>query len=308
MLFSRKSLGLEIGSSGVAFALLGGSVTSPRLERVSYRPFDPGVIRTSLREQNILDTDAFIRNVKDAYNTLLHHGPRISVTLPDTVGHILLLDMEGRFKSRSEGIDMIRWKLKKNIPFDVADTHLDYQQLSIRENGDMALLVALVSRRVMGQYEESLVAAGLVPSRIDFNSFNLYRTFEQRLASLEQCALVSYFDNILGIMIFSNGIPEFVRVKELAGTPAVDSRVFMEITNSFLVHHERFPERVMQNIACIAPPDVSTGFCDMVAEATGSTPVLLEAKAAVTPSDEAPADQASLFPFTAAIGSALRSL
>jgi len=308
MLFSGKSLGMEIGPSGVAFALLGGTVTAPRLERVSYRPFGPGVVRASLREQNILDTDTFTSHVKDAYNTLLHSGPRISVTLPDSVGHILLLDMEGRFKSRTEGLDMIRWKLKKSIPFEVADTHLDYQQLTMRENGDMALLVALVSRRVIGQYEESLVAAGLVPSRIDFNSFNLYRTFEQRLASLENCALVSYYDSILAIMIFANGIPEFVRVKELAGTPAVDSRVFMEITNSFLVHHERFPERVLQNVACIAPPDAATGFCDMVAEATGRVPVLLEAKAAVTPSDEAPADQTSLFPFTAAIGAALRSL
>ena len=101
---------------------------------------------------------------------LLYSGTRLSVTLPDTVGRIMMLDVEGRFKSRAEGLDIIRWKLKKSMPFDVADTHLDYQQLTVRENGDMALMVALVLAPVISQYEELLVAAGFMPSRIDFKS------------------------------------------------------------------------------------------------------------------------------------------
>ena len=94
-----------------------------------------GTIHVSLREQNILDPKVFISQLKDAYNMLLYRGTRLSVTLPDTVGRVMLLDVEGRFKSRTEGLDIIRWKLKKSMPFDVADTHLDYQQLTVRENG-----------------------------------------------------------------------------------------------------------------------------------------------------------------------------
>jgi type IV pilus assembly protein PilM len=45
-----------------------------------------------------------------------------------------------------------------------------------------------------------------------------------------------------------------------------------------------------------------------VAEITGAEAVLLEAKSMVTPGDSVPADQDSLFPFTTAIGAALRSL
>jgi type IV pilus assembly protein PilM len=308
MLFSSKSLGVEISQSGVAFALLGGSAASPRLERVSYRPFAPGVLRVSLREQNVLDPAAFINSLKDAHNTLLYKGTRLSVTLPDTAGRIMLLDMEGRFKSRSEGLDMIRWKLKKNLPFDVADTHLDYQQLGIRDNGDMALLVVLVSRMVISQYEDLITEAGYVPARIDFNTFNLYRTFERSLSSHDIAALVSFYDTTLSIMIFTNGVPDFVRIKELSGTPAVDSRVYMEINSSFLVYRERFPDRVIQHVACIASPDIALDYCGMVTEATGYEAVLLETKSFVTPADAAPADQESLFPFTTAIGAAMRNL
>jgi type IV pilus assembly protein PilM len=308
MLLSRKSLGVEINHSGVAFALLGGSPAAPRLERVASAPLVPGALRVSLRETNILDPFAFCTALRNAHNLLLFNGTRLSVTLPDAVGRIMMLDVEGRFKSRAEGLDIIRWKLKKNLPFEVADTHLDYQQLSVRENGDMALMVALVSRTVIGQYEEQIMAAGFTPSRIDFNSFNLYRTFENRLNLQEDFALISFFDSTLSLMMFVDGILEFQRIKELPGSPGVDSRVFMEINSSLMVYRDRFPERPIKHVACVAPPEVARDYCGMVSEATGLEASLLEVKTVVQPSDSAPADQEALFRYTTAVGAALRSL
>jgi type IV pilus assembly protein PilM len=267
-----------------------------------------GALRVSLREPNILDPQSFGDAVRSAHNLLLHSGTRLSITLPDGVGRIMMLDVEGRFKSRAEGLDIIRWKLKKNIPFDIADTHLDYQQLSVRENGDMAMMVALVSRAVIGQYEELLVTAGFTPARIDFNSFNLYRAFEGRLAHQDDVTLISFYGSTLSILIFANGVLEFQRIKDLSGSHGVDSRVYMEINSSLMVYHERFPEREVQHVSCIAPPDVAREFCGMVAEATGCTPTLLEVKSVVKPADTAPADQESLYAYTTAIGAALRSL
>jgi type IV pilus assembly protein PilM len=308
MLFARKSLGVEISHSGVAFALLGGSASSPRLERLASAPLPSGTVRVSLRDLNVLDPQAFGDTLRNAHNLLLYNGTRLSVSLPDSVGRVLLLDMEGRFKSRSEALDLIRWKIKKSLPFDLADTHLDYQQLTVRDNGDMALMVALVSKVVIGQYEELLVAAGFVPARIDLNSFNLYRAFENRLAPQDDVTLISFYSGTLNIMVFADGILEFQRIKDMSGSAGVDSRVYMEINSSLMVYRERFPERIVQHISCIAPPAISSEFCDMVAEATGFEPSLLEVKSSVIPADDAPADQESLYPFTTAIGAALRSL
>jgi type IV pilus assembly protein PilM len=308
MLFSQKSLGVEISPSGVAFALLGGSANAPRLERVSSASLAPGSVRTSLREANIIDPNAFIAALRSAHNLLIYKGTRFSVTLPDSVGRVMMLDVEGRFKSRAEGIDIIRWKLKKNLPFDISDTHLDYQQLCVRDNGDMALMVALVSRAVITQYEEQIMAAGFTPVRIDFNSFNLYRAFENRLAPQDDVTLVSFYDSTLSIMAFSDGVLEFQRVKDIPGSQGVDSRVYMEINSSLRVYRDRFPDRSVKSVSCIAHPDVARDFCGMVAEAAGFEPALLEIKSVVRPSDSAPADQESLFPFTTAVGAALRSL
>lgn len=307
MLFASNVIGVEISQYGVTCAVTSGSAASPRVERVAHAPFPPHVLQTSLREQNVLDPEAFVAGLKSAHNLLLCRSTRVAVSLPDSASRIMLLDLEGRFKNRSEALDLIRWKLKKSIPLDTADTHLDYQQLSVRENGDLALLVAIISRTVVSQYEDLIVKAGLSPARIDCNTFNICRLFDRRLSLHEECILISFYGSTLSIVFFSQGIPEFIRSKDLSGTPATDSRVYMEINSSLLVYKERFPERSVQTVFCVAAPDVAQNFQEMVAEATGATPFLLETKGAVTPGNSAPGDQARLFPCTAAIGAALRS-
>ena len=308
MLFASNIIGVEISPQGVTCALTSGSVSQPHVERVSHTPFSPQTLQISLREQNILDRAAFIAGLKSAHNQLLCRSQRVAVSLPDAVCRIMLFDLEGRFKSRTEALDLIRWKLKKSIPLDISDTHLDYQQLSVRENGDLALMVAVVSRTVISQYEDLIIEAGFSPARIDCNTLNICRLFDRRLSLQDDCILISFYGSTLSIMFFVDGIPEFIRSKDLTGTLATDSRVYMEINSSMLVYKERFPERSVQTVFCVAAPDVAQNFQGMVAEATGVTPVLLETKGAVTPGNYAPGDQARLFSCTAAIGAALRSI
>ncbi len=308
MLFTKSSTGLEISPNGVTCAVIGGSASLPHLERVAKSSFPANTLQVSLREQNILEPDIFVDKIRSAHNLLLSRSNKVSVTLPDSVGRIMLLDLEGRFKSRAEALDLIRWKLKKSIPFDLSDTHLDYQKMSVRENGDMSLLVALVSRTVICQYEELLMKAGLSPTKINFNSFNLCRLFDRRLSLSDDSILLFFYDNTLGIISFYQGIPEFIRIKDLSGTAAADSRVFMEINSSLMVYKNRFPEHAAQSVFCLTAPSDALYFQEMVAEATGMAPVLLETKSAVTPGNAAPGDQNTLFTYTAAIGAALRNL
>jgi len=309
MLFASDIIGVEISPTGVTCALGGGTPAAPTVERIAHASFPPQTLHVSLREQNILDPGAFTATLKSAYNQLLCSSTRIAVSLSDTVSKIMLLDLESRFKNRAEALDLIRWKLKKSIPFDSADTHLDYQQLAVRENGDLSLLVALVSRTVIAQYEELITSAGLSPARIDCNTFNICRMFDRRLSLQEHCLLISLYGGTLSIVAFAQGIPEFIRIKDLSGTLATDSRVYMEINSSILVHRERFPDQPMETVFYIAAPDDAEDVREMIAEATGITPILLETKDAVTVRGSVPGgDQTRLFPCTAAIGAALRTL
>ncbi len=306
MLFASNLIGVEINQQGVVFAMTGGSAASPRVERVSSAPLPPHTVQVSLREQNILDPDAFVSSLKSAHNQLLCKSSRVAVSLPDGVCKIMLLDHEGRFKNRQEGLDLIRWKLKKSIPLDSADTQLDYQQLAVRENGDLALLVAIASRTVISQYEDLITQAGLSLAGIVCNTFSICRLFDSRLSLQNNCILISFYGTTLSVVAFTDGIPEFIRSKDLFGTAATDRRVYMEINSSLLVYKERHPDQPVQSVFCVAAPDVVQDFLELVAESTGMTPTLLETKGTVLPGNSAPGDQVRLFPYTAAIGAALR--
>jgi len=307
-MFSRKSLGASFSSSTVSFVRVGGSATAPRLEAVSSRPLSPGTLRPSFRELNVLNPQGFVIALQEARNALFCRGKYVSVSLPDSVGRVMILDLEERFKNRSEGLEVLRWKLKKKLPFDVADAHLDYQQLALRENGDIVVLVVLAFRPVISQYEELFSAAGLVPAGIDLNCFNLNRVFEQRLATYQEYAFLSYFDAHLGIMFYSGGKPEFIRIKDLAGGETEFDSLHKEIRCSFLSYMARFAGREFKEVFCLAPPQLAKGFCGIAREALGGEPVLLETLSALDVRGKDFTVPEPLFPFTSAIGTALRAL
>ena len=306
MLFASNPIGVEMSPQGVVCALVGGSAASPRVDRVAHASFPSQTLQVSLRDQNILAPETFKNVLTSACNQLMCRSTRVAVSLPDAVSRIMLLDFEGRFKSRAEGLDLIRWKLKKNIPLDSADTLIDFQHLAVRENGDMALLVAIASRTVISQYEDLITEAGFSPARIDCNTFNICRLFDRRLSLQNDCVLISYYGGTLSIVAFAQGIPEFIRSKELSGAQVTDNRMYMEINSSLLIYKERFPDRPVQTVFCVASPETAYGFRDTIAEATELTATLLETKGVVTPGNFAPGSQGHLFSCTAAIGAALR--
>jgi type IV pilus assembly protein PilM len=181
MFFPKKALGLEIGNEGARFVLVSGKRETPGLNAVSEASFPADTLKFSMREENVLDRGAFVNTLRELHAGLQSRLRQVSLSLPDSTGRVMLLDVETRFKSRAEGIDIIRWKLKKSYPFDINEAQLDYQMIQERESGEISLLVSLIARPVVQQYEELLVEAGLEPNRIDFTSFNLYSLFSQRL-------------------------------------------------------------------------------------------------------------------------------
>lgn len=308
MLFSSKAIGMEIGKDGLRMALVGGKPDMPRLEAFNMAVFPAETLRFSYREPNVLNPAAFVAKVREAYLPLLTKVPRISLSLPDYLGRVMVMDMETRFKSHEEGCDIIRWKLKKNLPFEVKDIHLDYQLLREKENGGISLLVSLISRKVVAQYEELLAESGLQPNRIDFTTFNICRLFSKRLELTDNGALITFHDGVLSIVIFYDGMADFYRSMEIVDSAGQANRMFLEINSSLLVYRESVPANTLGEVFCLAPPDAAETLRSITMEATGVEPVMLDAERLVTLREGVFADRNTLNQLTAAIGGALRNL
>jgi len=308
MIFSKKALGIEICNDGARIVLVTGKHDMPGLSAFSAATFPADTLKFSLREENVLNPKAFVATMRELHLKLPPHDRQVSLSLPDSTGRTMLLDMETRFKSRDEGAEIIRWKLKKNYPFDINEAHLDYQVIQEKETGDVSLLVSLIARPVVRQYEDLLVEAGLEPSRIDFTTFNLYALFAQRLDLSENALLVTCHYGVVGILIFYNGRLEFCRVKELSGGISEPNRIFREINSSFLIFTEKFPGHSPTEAFCVYSEADAEAFSALVSEATGIAPVLLDAERVILRDNCPVIDGKTLRRYAAALGAAARNL
>jgi type IV pilus assembly protein PilM len=304
MLLSKNGLGLELTRDGLRFALAAGGKTL-RLDAGLIAPFPAGTLQLSRREPNVINPQAFMAQVREAHLRLLTKEKSVSVSLPDATGRVVLLDLEARFRNREEGLEIIRWKLKKSLPFDISQVHLDYQTLAEKENGAVSLLVSLLSRAVVTQYEELLLGAGLEPRFIDFTSFNLYRLFAPRLEMSENSAFVTYYGGAMTVLIFYGGVLSFYRSKETVGEA---QNLYREVNSSFLVYRDRHQGQALSEVFCMAGAADAEAFRSLVAEASGLEPVLLDLDRMVTLGRGMNLDRVALHALAGSLGAALRSL
>lgn len=308
MLFAKQAVGVEIGRDGLKMAVLGGRREMPLLQAYRSARFQPDTIRFSHREPNILNPAAFAATVRDTWLQLLTRVNRVSLSLPDSVGRVMVLDLETRFKSREDGNDMIRWKLKKSLPVDIRDVHLDYQMLAEKETGEITVLVSLIARPVITQYEDLMLEAGLEPNRIDFTTFSLYRYFDRRLDLAENGIFISFYDGVLSLMVLVGGVPDFYRAREIQDGAGQANRIYLEISSSLLAYRDKKGGLPVAELFCFFPTEHLEALRPLVEEATGLEPAFLETDRYITRPQGTVADRNTMNRLAASLGAALRNL
>src|SRR5258708_38710857 len=85
-----------------------------------------------------------------------------ALLLPDTVIRVFVQHFDQFPRSAKEAIPMLRWKLKKSVPFEVDETLISYMRQSPREGG-VDVVTSLGRLRIVREYEAAAGQCGLVP-------------------------------------------------------------------------------------------------------------------------------------------------
>jgi len=213
---------------GRGMTLVGGRVVSLPEE----------VVLPSLRSPNILDRPRLVAALRDVLHPIAGREERLSVALPDGAGRVLLLDVEMPFKSKSEGLQVLRWQLRNTLPIDPEELCLDYQIIEHKEDGGLRLAVAVMTRTVLHQYEEVLEEAGYHGVVIDFHSLQLYNYYRARLDLGADTVFVSVEDGALGMQCFEDHRLIFHRSREIGHDLDM---VYRELTRSLVAARELCP-------------------------------------------------------------------
>ncbi|HTD24205.1 MAG TPA: hypothetical protein VK738_16220 [Terriglobales bacterium] len=156
---ARPTLACEICSDRVVAARVneGGQ----HIEIHTSRALPPGILTPSLTGKNINDTGTLSAVLADALGALSGRLRDVIVVLPDPAVRVILLDFDALPDSYEEAVGVIRFRLRKSLPFDVEKAVISYHVDRSAEGLKVVAAVALTS--VVEEYESALVQAGYAP-------------------------------------------------------------------------------------------------------------------------------------------------
>jgi type IV pilus assembly protein PilM len=150
----------------LACEISAGRVTAARgtpngVESTSARNISADAVAPALTGDNIRRRDEVKTAVSDVLAAVGVRGKDVVLVVPDTVVRIVLLDFETLSEKKEEAEGVIRFRLKKSLPFDVEKAMISYDVRRLA--GGVKVVAAVALSEVIQQYEEILREHGLQP-------------------------------------------------------------------------------------------------------------------------------------------------
>lgn len=125
------SLVFEITEAGVSLARLGPQSRLP--EALVFSPLAAGAVEASPIRENVRDAGELDRTLEEALAQAGHGRKKearrkeAALLLPDNCARLTVLDFENLPGDSRERLSLLRWRLKKAVPFDVDTASIAYQ-------------------------------------------------------------------------------------------------------------------------------------------------------------------------------------
>lgn len=209
-----------------------------RLEAFAEEKLPAGALRPSPAQPNLADADAVSQAVGKVVEQVRGMRHEIALLLPDTVVRIFLLGFETFPRKAAEAAPLLRWRLRKSVPFPVEETVLSWTEQASADGGrEVVTAVARVS--VVREYEQMFEAAGLLPGVVLGATLGALPLVEDGPAVL----LARLGGASLTTAIVDAGRLALYRCTELSGSP--DSQVLLDEIFPAVAY---FQDRAQRNI------------------------------------------------------------
>ncbi len=156
----HPALVVEIAAGHVAAARWGASRGS--LESYAAEPLPGGSVMPSPVETNVTQPDAVREGLRRVFGRLPHRGAPLALLVPDMAVRVFVLPFENLPRKAQDALPLLRWRLKKSVPFDVDETTVSWMRQAGRD-GSLEVVTAIARRRILREYEELLESVGIRP-------------------------------------------------------------------------------------------------------------------------------------------------
>ena len=159
--FDRRSSGrppaaIEITQRGVLAASLSAEA---KATSYAFSALEPGAIVPGIDEPNLRSLDAVTNAVRSALEQVSPTLPSITVVLPDATTRVFMLDFDSFPEDAADVLPVLRFRLRKLVPFDLSQAAVSYQLLP-QQGGKYRALVVVLPRPILAEYEATVETAG----------------------------------------------------------------------------------------------------------------------------------------------------
>ncbi len=209
---SRTYVGIDLNEAGLIYSALRRGRPEAHLVGMHQESLHAALTFSS-REPNVVDPRRFVEALRRGAELLAGREQRVALSLPDRVGRVYITEVQTPFKSRMEGVDVLKWHLKADLPAPPTEVRLDYQLLERRDGGRMRYVVAVARKKILEQYEQLAEEAGLHAATIGFHSLLFCNYYEKRMDAGDEFLLVGLEEQGFSLHYFIGGQLAYQRVK-----------------------------------------------------------------------------------------------
>ena len=159
---ARPPAAVEITPEGV----LAAAIPAPGQPPVyAFQPLPPGALLPGIGEPNLRLPDLVAGAIRTALDEVSPRTRAVTLIIPDTVVRVFVLDFDSLPAKPAEAFSVLRFRLRKMVPFDVEHAGLSYQVL-VEKKDEVKVLAAVLPGPVLAEYEAAVRAAGYEPGAV----------------------------------------------------------------------------------------------------------------------------------------------
>jgi type IV pilus assembly protein PilM len=270
----HPEVAIEVRARSLGLVRLGREGQRTALAAAVLTPLPPGTLTISLTQPNVTDAAAFGTALRGLVERAgVARGTGVALVLPDPLARIALAPAAEVKPGRRAGAEeMVRFRLRKSLPFDVREARVGQVVLPGVPGREPVAMVAAILGSVLDGYEEALREVGLEPGFVELSGLALLRAASDGAADQ---LLLNWEEGYLSLVLSVGGQPALVRTlgAEAATRPEDALR---EIASTMLYYREKLGgtglARALLRSAALPPAEAAA----LLAPALGIEPRVFE--------------------------------
>ena len=159
----RPRLAAEITLAGVVAARQENPLEAAAI--TAFAPLLPGSVVPALNAPNFPEPARIVAALRQALDQVVERDRKLTLVIPDAAVRVLLLDFDSLPEKLAEALPIVRFRLRKLLPFEVDDAAISYQVMT-RDHNQVRALVAVTPHAVLAEYEAAVREAGYEPGAV----------------------------------------------------------------------------------------------------------------------------------------------